>query len=519
MNKSEIKNLDDSDSIKKIKEELENLIGLDIIKQEEKIKEISQREKITQTTLKKQFQQIIKEKEKKKNLSSESVDNLSNKIGSFFYKKDLAEKIIELQPCYYDKARNWWLWNWSETKWERVDETDILNAIERQATINTINSKEKNEMLEALKQVSRKNQPADIKPTWIQFKNEILDIETGEKFRALPQWFVTNPIPWKLHEEGYELTPKIDEIFEEWVGKDYVQVLYEILAYCMIPDYPIHRIFCFIGPGLNGKSCFLNLLRKFIGEKNCASSELDNLLNSRFEVTRLHKKLVCIMGETNFSKIEKTSMLKKLSGGDLIGFEYKNKDPFEDTNYAKILISTNNLPTTDDKTIGFYRRWMIIDFPNRFSEKEDILKKIPDEEYNALASKCCIILKELLQKRAFEKEGRIEDKIKKYEDYSNPLGKFLKEFTDEDPNGYIWKWEFEKNFNNWCKSNRFRAISGIEIGKMMKELDFKQSQRFVGDFSQGKRWRVWEGIKWKANTLLVTQDEQDEHINPTWSYR
>ena len=338
------------------------------------------------------------------------IENLNKKIGNMFDKKELAEHIIEVQPCLYDTSRSWWLWNWPETKWERVDETDILNAIDKQATVNTINSKEKGEMLEALKQVSRLNTPAPIGKYTIQFKNTLVNIKTGENQRATPLLFVTNPIPWDLDEDGFSETPVMDRIFEEWVGKDNIQTLYEILAYCLIPDYPIHRIFCFIGAGMNGKSCFLNLLRKFVGSSNCCSTELDTLLQSRFEVTRLHKKLVCQMGETNFSEMNKTSVLKKLSGGDLIGFEYKNKDPFEEINYAKILISTNNLPTTTDKTIGFYRRWMIIDFPNQFSEKKEILNEIPEEEYNSLALKSLGILKDLLIKREFYKEGTIQER-------------------------------------------------------------------------------------------------------------
>ena len=170
---------------------------------------------------------------------------------------------------------------------------------------------------------------------------------------------MTNPIPWKV--SGDPRTPTMDKIFEEWVGKEYVPLLYEILAYCLIPDYPINRLFCLIGSGLNGKSKFLELLQIFVGMQNVCSTELDSLISSRFEVTRLHKKLVCLMGETNFGEISKTSILKKLTGKDIIGFEYKNKNPFEDYNYAKILIATNNLPTTTDKTIGFYRRWCIID--------------------------------------------------------------------------------------------------------------------------------------------------------------
>jgi len=443
-------------------------------------------------------------KKKKRELEEQETknnptENLSNKIGNAFDKKDLAERIIDVQPCYYDKSRNWWLWNWPETKWERVDETDILNAIDKQATINTINSKEKNEMLEAIKQVSRLNAPAPIGNNTIQFKNTLINVETGESGKATPHLFVTNPIPWELDNNGFFETPTMDRIFEEWVGKEHIQTLYEIIAYCLIPSYPIHRIFCLIGSGLNGKSCFLNLLRTFIGTSNCCSTELDTLLQSRFEVTRLHKKLVCQMGETDFSEMNKTSILKKISGGDLIGFEYKNKDPFEEVNYAKIIIATNNLPTTTDKTIGFYRRWMIIDFPNQFSEKQDILKEIPDEEYTALAVKCSFILKDLLEKREFTNEGSIEDRMKKYEDHSDPLEKFMKEYIIEDFNGYIWKSQFEKKLNEWCKSNRFRDMTSVAIGKKMKEKGIEQKQKYADWMSgnENKGGRAWVGIKWK----------------------
>lgn len=426
------------------------------------------------------------------------TDNFEEKLSPLVMnKRKLIEHLIELQPCYYDKARNWWLWDWNLTKWELVDEVDILNALERQANLNTINSKEKGEILEALKQVSRLNKPSSIKKTWIQFKNQIIDIKTGEKKRASPFWFVTNPIPWELESNGFYDTPTIDRIFEEWVGKDNIQTLYEILAYCLIPDYPLHRIFCFIGAGMNGKSCFLNLLKKFIGNNNCCSTELDTLLNSRFEVTRLHKKLVCLMGETDFSEMRKTSILKKLSGGDLIGFEYKNKDPFEDINYAKIIIATNNLPTTNDKTIGFYRRWMIIDFPNQFGERKDILSEIPDEEYQSLANKCVLILKDLLDERKFTNEGSIEERIRKYEDKSNPLEKFLREFTVEDYEGHIWKHDFTKKLNQWCKENRYREISEVAIGKKMRELGIKQELKSADWGVESKRYRAWIGIKFK----------------------
>ena len=333
-------------------------------------------------------------------------------IKIFIDKSDLAKQFLEIQPLYYDKSKIWWAWQDKQTKWMLIDETDILNMIKNNTDrLNTTSSRQKQEILESLRQESRLQQPQEIKKSWIQFKDVIIDLETEETKIATARYFAVNPIPWRL---GKTIeTPIMDRLFIDWVGEDNIKTLYQILAYCCLPDYPIHRIFCFIGGGCNGKSQFLKLLRKFIGGYNCTSTELDILLNSRFEKTRLYKKLVCQMGETNFNEMSQTSLLKKLSGGDLIGFEFKNKDPFDAENYAKILIATNTLPTTTDKTLGFYRRWMIIDFPNQFSEKTDILLTIPKEEYENLATNCVITLKELLEKRQFHNEGTIEERMKK----------------------------------------------------------------------------------------------------------
>lgn len=430
----------------------------------------------------------------------EEKEKFNPKTFKVFGRQGQAQVFFQEQPFFYDKGSLWWFWNKDDYKWEIVDEIDILNIIEETKGVDIISSKSRNEILNSLKQEGRKRIPKSIKPTWIQFKDQIIDIITGEKFKATPEYFVANPIPYKFHKDKYEDTPVMDRIFEEWVGKENIKTLYEILAFSLLPDYPINRIFCFVGAGMNGKSCFLNLLKKFVGVNNCTSTELDILVASRFEITKLHKKLVCIMGETNFNELSRTSILKKLTGGDLIGFEYKNKTPFDEKNYAKIIIATNNLPTTTDKTIGFYRRWMIIDFPNQFSEKKDILNDIPEEEYESLALKCCMILREILINRNFTNEGSIEERTKRYEEKSNPFDKFVREYCDsEDPDGFIFKFEFEKKFNDWCRENRFRQFSETAIGLKMKDKHIitgrKQSTWLID--GQNKTLRTWEGIKWK----------------------
>ena len=423
---------------------------------------------------------------------------ITKEIISWQNKSDLAEQIWKIKPYFYDKSGLWWLWNHQKFKWEKVDDEDILIMVKNNSRANTVSSKEKGEIIESMKQHGRQKIPKQINKTWVQFKDKVYDVSYGEVFMASPEYFVTNPIPYEV--SGNPSTPNIDRIFKEWVGEDFSKTLFEIIAYCLIPDYPIHRLFCFIGSGLNGKSCFLRLLKKFLGEENVTATELDVLLNSRFEITRLYKKLVCIMGETNFSELSKTSIIKKLTGQDLIGFEYKNKTPFEDTNYSKIIIATNNLPTTTDKTIGFYRRWLIIDFPNQFSEKKDILSEIPEEEYSNLATECVCRLNELLTKKEFNNEGTIEERTKRYEDKSNFFDKFWEESIKIDYDSYITVKEFERRLQEFCRNNHQRMLSFRSISDKMKEKGIEQGRPFMNWFENDKeikkQVRAWEGIKW-----------------------
>lgn len=430
---------------------------------------------------------------------TEEDNKLMNEYKAFTLRGQ-AENFHEVQPFFYDRSGMFWLWNRELEYYERLQrDEELLNLIYDHTGMDTTVTKNKAELLNALKQVGISKIPKEPPKTWIQFKNGIVDVSDFREEIILPspKYFITNPLPWELHEETN--CPYFDNLFEEWVGKEYVQTLYEIIAYCMLPDYPIQRMFCFVGEGLNGKSCFLNIIREFLGNHNVCATDLDRLLTSRFEVSRLYKKLACFISETNFGEMKQTSMLKQLTGNDYMAFEYKGKDNFEAVNYAKIIISTNSLPETNDKTIGFYRRWLLIDFPNKFTEKKDVLGMIPAEEYDRLASKIITVLADLIRKREFFNEGSLEARQKKYEGLSNPLDKFLKEFTEEDYDSYIWKNDFERKFSAWCKENRLREMSEVVIGKKMKARGIQQDLKHAEWMREGtsQRGRVWVGLRWK----------------------
>lgn len=407
--------------------------------------------------------------------SGREKKNTFVQLGDLFDWKVATEDFVDKYPHYYDRAGLWWQWNEEKKKWSMIDETDILIAIDEEVKKNTtLMSSVKSQIIEGLRRAARKREPLALPDSCVQFKDKIFNIETGEEFEATPQYFNKNPIPWELSNSTE--TPTIDRIFGEWVGEDKKQMLYEIIAFSCVPCYFIHRAFAFIGSGSNGKSKYLGVVRTLIGKDNYCDTDLEDIATNRFESSKLYGKLVAFLGETNFKAIDKTSRFKKFTGQDPVSFEFKNKNGFTDMNTAKILVSTNSLPITMDKTKGFYRRWIVISFNKEFPETIDILKTIPEEEYCNLATKSLGLLRSLWSERKFTGEGSIEDRRKAYEEKSNPFRHFLNEEFEKDEMKFVFKYELRDEFETFCKTNGYRTWSQKEVGTYMSDEGYDTKQ-------------------------------------------
>ena len=378
----------------------------------------------------------------------------------------ILDEFWKKRPFLFDKNKVWWLWNHNTCGWETTDQTELINAFNYKGKKRfSTNSRHKNEIIEGMRQVGRRKIPPEAPKSWVQFKDKIFNIATGTIMSATPDYFICNPIPYSIGED--ETTPIMDSLFESWVGKKYVIDLYEIIAYCCYTDYPIHVLIAMIGSGRNGKSRFQALLGKFIGSHNISSSDLDNLLDNRFETFKLYRKLVCNLSEMHWSTITKSPKLKRLTGQDLIGYEKKGCDPFDSYNYAKILISSNALPSSTDDSEAWFRRWMIIEFPNEFPEGKDVLDSIPEIEYNNLARKCVRILPELLGRGHFANQGTIEERKARYIMASNPLPFFLQHFCTFDVTGYVRKSELYNAYVKFLTKNKRRVVTTKEFNQIL----------------------------------------------------
>ena len=440
------------------------------------------------------------------------VQPIKNKEGT---KKGniLLDRITQTQeyynsnPFFYDRNKIWFCWNKKKYKWEKSDEVDILANIYDDAGADITTSKERTEITNALKHVGRKNTPMELEGVWIQYKDTLYNIENKEQKEATPKFFITNPIPYEMGES--EDTPEIDKLFVSWVGEEHKQELYEIFAFAQAPKYFIHRIICLIGSGSNGKSTLLSLLRNYLDDDNVVSSSLDALMKVRFEGSKLYKKLVCLMGETNFGTLTQTDYIKGLSGEDKMRIEFKGKDGFDAVNNAKLILATNSLPATNDKTVGFYRRWKIINFNNQFKKEKDVLKEIPEEEYNNLAKKCFRIIQEMWVKRIFTNDGNFEERKANYEKHSNPLMIFMENKFEKDINSDYIVDDFREELGEFLTEGGFRIMSPKEITRRLVDNGYEIKQINRDGINRKRILRV---------KRRIVSDVSDVSGNPTQNH-
>lgn len=451
----------------------------------------------------KPYLEKVNEEKRKKTISLMGL-----KVDSYL---DNVSKFGEIQPFFYDKNKMFWFWNASLFKWEDVDDIEIMNALEAQLGLfgQTVAPSIKAQYIEAFKRVGRKNSPKEAPKKWIQFKDRAFSLTSSKIHNVTHDYFFTNPIPWDIGDS--DKTPIMDKLFEEWVGKKHIKTLKELLAYCCYTGYPIQLLFCLYGAGRNGKSCFLKIMDKFLGNDNVTSTSLDLLTGnnkSRFEAFKLYRKLVALMGETNFNTLSDTDLLKRLTGGDKVGFEKKGKDAFDAYSYAKVLIASNSLPGSNDTSEGFYRRWLIIDFPNEFPEGKDITETIPEEEYNNLARQITKILPELLDRGKFTNQGNIKERKDHYIFASNPLPIFLKRCCIKDDSVYVSYNELYTAYVRFLRENKKRKVRMKEFKGSLEDEGYwvektsKRKQNDDGDMEYKSGYWI-DGLNlqsdWKKN--------------------
>ncbi|HEY6191348.1 MAG TPA: phage/plasmid primase, P4 family [Bacteroidota bacterium] len=164
--------------------------------------------------------------------------------------------------------------------------------------------------------------------------------------------------------------PVFDKFMQESFSKDYriVDYILKLWCYLLIPSYEFQKVWIWLGEGRNGKGTLNRCMTSMLGDENVAFQDVHVLAHDKFSPIHLKGKLVNFSTEMQTDDLDMT-MIKKLSGGDQITAEYKNKDKINFKNYARLIVLANQLPRFSDVGPSVLERFVFIPFKNTVAEK------------------------------------------------------------------------------------------------------------------------------------------------------
>lgn len=308
---------------------------------------------------------------------------------------------------------------------------------------------------------------------YIPVANGVFNLETWQLEDFSPNIITRNkiPIPY-VPGAYYEVTDKtLDKIAVN--DKKIRMLLEEILGYVLFRRNEFAAMFILTGDGSNGKSSFLKMLRKFVGSSNTSALDLKEL-DQRFKTAELFGKLVNIGDDIDKAYIKSTSVLKKLVTGEALNVERKGKDPFDFTNYAKLIFSANEMPRMNDYTDGLVRRLQIVPFKAKFSPDDEDYdpfitdKLLSDESMQYVLNLALNALKRLLKNKKFTQSKAVKQELEKYQEENNPIISFVNNEGIEFDRAVVK--DIYDMYRLYCSENGYQAVSNVNFGKQVRKL-------------------------------------------------
>ena len=293
--------------------------------------------------------------------------------------------------------------------------------------------------------------------------------------------------------------------FVEEVAPQHVAVVQEMIGYCLLKAYPIHRAFLLVGDGANGKSTLQKVVEALLGPANVSSVSLQQLAGgSNFATAQLTGKLANLCADIPSGALRDTGTFKALTGGDLVYAERKFQHPYDFTNFAKLIFSANRVPLSEDESSAFYRRMTLLSFPRTFAGEAanpDLLAVLTtDAELSGVLNWAVKGLRRLLRQGDVTDAPSVEEARRDYVRRSDPVAAFVDDRVLVDPEAEETKDDLYEAYAKHVHARGLIVVLNSVFAKDLKRVvpSVRDARRKRG----GVRVQVWRGVR-----LLPEEEE------------
>lgn len=293
--------------------------------------------------------------------------------------------------------------------------------------------------------------------------------------------------------------PHFDNYLNDVLPPDAIGAIWEVIGYMLMFGNPLQQSILLYGGGGNGKSTFLRVLQRLIGEHNVSALALRQIAEERFALAALHGKIANIAGDIDSKYLGDASKFKQVVGGDLIEAERKFGQPFRFKPWAVPIFSVNEFWKTSDTTHGYFRRWLPIPFPNDVTKLPALNEELLFAEASGIFNKAMIGLKELMLRSKFELPESMQILKRKMEESSDIIADWIDQDEKLEIADPAQTFERENRtlvynrFKSWALATTHKPMSSTNFYKRIEALGFEAA------ISQGNRQLV--GFKIRTDLM------------------
>lgn len=375
---------------------------------------------------------------------------------------EIADKIVERYDII---SLGEYFYKFNGTYYKQMELIDIERIIHYDISQN-ISQAGRKEVIAFLK-LKTQIKSDDFDKEWnkIACNNGILDLCTGEI--SIPTKSDLNTIFVPIsYDNDPPYSPRIDQFMKDLCNGDInkMHFLYQIAGYCLLKRNIFQKFFIFQGEGGTGKSTFMNLIQRMVGEdENCSHVGLSQFDKDYYLATTI-SKLVNIDDDVVDGKaLEETGRFKSLTAGEKISVRQIYEEPITFRPYATCIFSCNKLPRIMDKTSGLYRRMILVELNHKIEKPDNLfMLKITDADMQYFMFKAVEGIKQAIEEGHFRINISEQDLLRKFKCRQSPLNEWLYE-QDLTLGDFMNKRciAMYNVFIEWCNNNGYTRLMSM----------------------------------------------------------
>jgi P4 family phage/plasmid primase-like protien len=301
--------------------------------------------------------------------------------------------------------------------------------------------------------------------------------------------------------------------FVRWMvggNEDEVTLLQQFCAWVLIAwRLKLEKFLWLCGPGRNGKSTFLQIVRFVFGEDATSAVGMDAFHGaSTFRLSPTLHKLANFCFDAVVRRNSDVAGLNSYVSNDPFTINRKFQQQVTIAPTTVCFFASNPRPSLNDPSDAFWRRLLLIYCDQHLAEKDvdpTLLKALKDEApgiLNWMLSAVPVVL----QRKRFDVPASVLRNVEELKAEVNSVRQFISDKMEagDGEKDFISQEQLMISYAGWCKLNQFKEESfDLVQQEIRREFGVKYSRGRRGEYLEKekgrRRKRGWDGIRWQEN--------------------